>query len=396
LTTASNFIRGNKFQLSFLIFSLSSLIYSLTNSRFIDLHGNCGNDGATYCSMAMGNIEFQPFSRRTLLPKIVGMISKENIVGTFYAFNLFFLILSAVIIYLIQNRINSKYSLVTVGLFILNISTFRMLFVYPVLTDYFAIFLILAFFYSYLYATKYVRLIASISILIMLCFVRENLALTLALSIIVYDILQRKLKFETITYFFISLVFTYISFKQPYSANYVHESNILKNFLISIRGNFADSGNIFRFFYLTLVGVTPLAVAALLYKPMIKSRLTLVSIFSVILIVSQSLLNLGNPESRLMLIPGVLLLFVLFQKNRHPKIIATLIIATVALWDVSQVSDGSYESYLAMFGQPYLPVEFSYSQSLERLEIFALIMFIWGLYEFASLLNRKRKATKFT
>ncbi len=346
--------------------------------------------------MAMGNIEFQPFSRRTLLPKIVGIISKENIVGTFYALNLLFLILSAVIIYLIQNSINSKYNLVTVGLFILNISTFRMLFAYPVLTDYFAIFLILVFFYSYLYTTKYVRVIASISILILLCFVRENLPLTLTLSIIVYDILQRKLKLETIIYFFISLLFTYISFKQPYSANYVHESDILKNFLISIRGNFADSGNVFRFFYLTLVGVTPLAVAALLYKPMFKSRLTLISIFSVIVIVSQSLLNLGNPESRLMLIPGVLLLFVLFQKNRHPKIIATLIIATVALWDVSQFSDGSYESYLAMFGQPYLPVEFSYSQSLERLEIFALIMLIWGLYELVSLLGRKRKATKST
>lgn len=344
--------------------------------------------------MAMGNIEFQPFSRRTLLPKIVGIINNENIVGTFYALNLLFLILSAVIIYLIQNRINSKYNLVTVGLFILNISTFRMLFAYPVLTDYFAIFLILVFFYSYLYATKYVRVIASLSILIMLCFVRENLALTLTLSIIVYDILQRKLKIETITYFIISLVFTYISFKQPYSANYVHESNILKNFLISIKGNFADSGNIFRFFYLTLAGVTPLAIVALFYKPMIKSRLTLISIFSVILIVSQSLLNLGNPESRLMLIPGVLLLFVLFQKNRNPKIIVTLIIATIALWDVSQFSDGSYESYLAMFGQPYLPVEFSYSQSLERLKIFALIMLIWGMYELVSRLDRKRKDTE--
>jgi predicted membrane protein len=95
-----------------------------------------------------------------------------------------------------------------------------------------------------------------------------------------------------------------------------------------------------------------------------------------------------------MLIPGVLLLFVLFQKNRNPKIIVTLIIATIALWDVSQFSDGSYESYLAMFGQPYLPVEFSYSQSLERLKIFALIMLIWGMYELVSRLDRKRKDTE--
>jgi hypothetical protein len=387
---ALSFIQRNKLQVSFFVFSFLSVVYSFTNSKFIDLHGNCGNDGLTYCSMAMGNIEFQPFSRRTLLPKIVGILSKQNIVITFYLLNFLFLILAAVFVYLIQSKINSKFNLVAVGLFMINISTFRMLFSYPVLTDYFAILLILIFFYSFLYCSDKIRAITNISILIMLCFVRENLSLSLSLAIIILNIFQRKIKLETLMYLIISTIFTYISFKQPYTANYVHESNILKNFMISVRGNFVDFGNTYRFFYLTLLGVTPLAVAALFYKPNLKSRFTLISIFSFLLIISQSLLNLGNPESRLMLIPGVLLQFVLFQKINSPKIVTALIIATVALWDVRQFSDGSYESYLAMFGQPYLPVEFSYEQSLERFKVFALIMLIWVLYEFSMRIGKKR------
>jgi hypothetical protein len=391
---ALNFIQSNKLQVSFLIFSFISLAYSFKNSKFIELNGNCGNDGSTYCSMAMGNIEFQPYSRRTLLPKIVGMISKENVVTTFYLLNFTFLILAAIFLCLIQNKINSKFNLVTLGLFMINISTFRMLFSYPVLTDYFAILLILIFFYSYLFFHDNYRIITIISILIMLCFVRENLSLTLSLSMLILSILQRKIKLETLVYLITSIIFTYLSFKQPFTVNYVHESSVLKNFIISVRGNFADFGNTYRFFYLTLMGVTPVAVAALFYKPSLKNRLTLVSIFSSILIISHSLLNLGNPESRLMLIPGVLLQLVIFQKVKSPKMITALIIATVVLWEVRQFSDGSYESYLAMFGQPYLPVEFSYSQSLERLKIFVLIMLIWAFCEVFARIVRRRKGAR--
>jgi len=385
-----SFIQKNKLQVSFFVFSFISLIYSYINTKFIDLHGNCGNDGLTYCSMAMGNIEFQPYSRRTLLPKIVGSLNKDNIVITFYLLNFAFLILATIFIYLIQSKINSKFNLVAVGLFMINISTFRMLFSYPVLTDYFAIMLILIFFYAYLYCNDKIRIITTISILITLCFVRENLSLTLSLSIFILNIFQRKIKIETLAFLIISFIFTYLSFKQPYTANYVHESNVIKNFIISVRGNFADFENTYRFFYLTLMGVTPLAVAALFYKPNLKNRFTLISIFSIILIISQSLLNLGNPESRLMLIPGVLLQFILFQKIKSPKVVIALIIATVVLWDVRQFSDGSYESYLAMFGQPYLPVEFSYGQSMERFKVFTLIMLIWVFYEFSARIVKKR------
>jgi hypothetical protein len=250
--------------------------------------------------------------------------------------------------------------------------------------------LILIFFYAYLYCNDKIRIITTISILITLCFVRENLSLTLSLSIFILNIFQRKIKIETLAFLIISFIFTYLSFKQPYTANYVHESNVIKNFIISVRGNFADFENTYRFFYLTLMGVTPLAVAALFYKPNLKNRFTLISIFSIILIISQSLLNLGNPESRLMLIPGVLLQFILFQKIKSPKVVIALIIATVVLWDVRQFSDGSYESYLAMFGQPYLPVEFSYGQSMERFKVFTLIMLIWVFYEFSARIVKKR------
>ena len=52
--------------------------YWFINSKIIELNGGCGNDGLTYCSMALGNIEFAPFSRRTFCHWIAILFSITN------------------------------------------------------------------------------------------------------------------------------------------------------------------------------------------------------------------------------------------------------------------------------------------------------------------------------
>ncbi len=67
--------------LLFLFVSLMVLLFQFKKSRFIEINGWCGNDGSVYCSMARGNVEFEPFSRRTLLPVRVRLTKQEDVLS---------------------------------------------------------------------------------------------------------------------------------------------------------------------------------------------------------------------------------------------------------------------------------------------------------------------------
>lgn len=386
---SSRFSVQQRINLSFFILSVATVAYSFLKSNFIELNGQCGNDGLTYCSMAQGNIEFKPFSRRTFLPFLVGIISKSHIVTTFFILNSIFLVFTAVLIYLFQSKMNSQYNLLPVSLFLLNISTFRMLFAYPVLTDFLAIFLVVLFFYLYIFFRNSSKYIFLISILIILCFVRENLSVTLSASLIISDFLLKKIKIQNIIIFIISCVFTYISFRQPSSENYVHESNLFKVFLISIQGNFDNYETVFKLLYLTFVGLSPIALYSFFLLRKVNNNLIPLIIFSILILISQINLNLANPEPRLMLIPSVLMPFVFFAKTRNFRLIAILFIATFSYWDFRQFSNGKYESYLEMFGQPYLSFSFNYEQFVDRFLLFFGLLAIWTIFEVIILIKNK-------
>lgn len=377
LSISGRFNSQQKFNFFVFSFSIAVLIYSFLKSNFIEINGQCGNDGLTYCSMARGNIEFEPFSRRTFLPYIVGSISQDHIVLTFFSLNFIFLTSSAILIYVFQSKLNSNYSLLPISLFLINISTYRMLFAYPVLTDFLAIFLVLIFFYVYILLKNNLSYTILISILIILCFVRENLSITIAISIIISELIQKKFKVHSIIYLIVSIIFTYISFNQPSTENFVHESNLYKVFLISINGNFDNYETIFKFLYLTFIGLGPFAVFSFFLLRKINFKLLPIVIFSLLIFATQSNLNLANPEPRLMLIPSVLLPFIFFEKIRNIQLVILLFLATIAFWDVRQYSDGNYESYLEMFGQPYLSFDFNYEQFVSRILLFCGFLAFW-------------------
>lgn len=366
----NKFQASEKLGLALILISVILIPYWFYNSKIIELHGGCGNDGLTYCSMALGNIEFAPFSRRTLLPFIVNLLGFSDIVYTFYILNIIFILVSILYAFLLISKLNYKNRFIIVGLILLNPHITRWLFSYPVVTDYLGLMLAIMFFYYFLALKSNTQKILLLGvILILLSFVRENIPLTIILGLIIWSIYSRKDYLVTIILSLVSIISTLISFNQPATLNTVQETSLTKLAKDQILFFTENLSNLLMLFYFIFFGLTFLALRALFILPSRGEKIG--GLFISFLAMSISGPLFGG-EARHFVIGGILLQIYFLIKVGNPKTIVFYLLPTIAFWNLWSTSNGSIESFMAVFGQRFAPLSVTYQLVLTG-------MLQWGL-----------------
>lgn len=81
-----------------------TIAWSFINTNILEVGDNCGFDGRIYCLMAKGEVAFEPYSRRTALPFLVGLFDFKDTYLGFYLINSIFLIFSIILLNLIIKK----------------------------------------------------------------------------------------------------------------------------------------------------------------------------------------------------------------------------------------------------------------------------------------------------
>jgi hypothetical protein len=352
------------------------LLNSLIRSKVINENSNCGWDGAIYCAMARNELGYEPFSRRTLLPSIVRLIPGTPTYKDFYFLNLIFSLLAIFFAYKLISHINLKSRWIFIALLIVNPSFIRMLVTYPVLTDYLALLLIMLFFYVHYSKSGNLWLSLNYIIVSLLAFVRENLSITIGISILISEIINRNKLSKSLIFFAFTVFVTFLSFQQPTtSPTSTIGSSISSVVLFWVIENSKDFNQLIRFIYLLILGIGVTGLFGIFQGRSILSKYKLLYIFSLILFVSGAFL--GGDNARISSIPGVLLtlLWLLYEKSEsRKKIILTL---TIVLWMPFYFSDGTNESYFYMYAQRATAFQVTTDQITSFLGFtFGLLLFV--------------------
>lgn len=351
---SKNYSTNEFIGLSLSFLSVVLTIYWFLKSRIIDLNGGCGNDGLTYCSMALGNLEFEPFTRRTFLPAIVKFLGFENIVLTFYTLNSIFILGSIYFSYLILKKFNYKNRFLIVGLILLNPHIIRWLFAYPVVTDFLGLMLVSMFFYYFLIIQRQeTRIIVLSSILIILCFVRENVPLIMGAGILLWSLYVKRRVIESILLTLIAVLFTIISFGQPSTINTVQETNLVELAKDQISFFTQSPQNFLMFVYFVFFGLTLLAIKAISLIP--KSSDSYGGIYLALLAMTITSPLFGG-EARHFVLASIIFQIYFLLKVDDPRVISFYLISTIAFWNLGSFGDGSIESFNNLYGQRFIPI----------------------------------------
>jgi hypothetical protein len=251
-----------------------------------------------------------------------------------------------------------------------------MLVTYPVLTDYLALLLIMLFFYVHYSKSGNLWLSLNYIIVSALAFVRENLSLTIGISILISEIINRNKLSKSLIFFAFTVFVTFLSFQQPTtSPTSTIGSSISSVVLFWVIENSKDFNQLIRFIYLLILGIGVTGLFGIFQGRSILSKYKLLYIFSLILFVSGAFL--GGDNARISSIPGVLLtlLWLLYEKSESRKKI--ILILTIFLWMPFYYSDGTNESYFYMYAQRATAFQVTTDQITSFLGFtFGLLLFV--------------------
>ena len=379
------YLKCNRYFLFFLL-SLSLVPYWFSNSRIIDLNGGCGNDGLTYCSMALGNIEFAPFSRRTLLPGLIHLLGLKNILYSFYFFNIVFILGSFILLYLIMKKVNVSYNYLVLSLFILNPHILRWLFSYPVMTDFLGLFIILAFIYFNINSENKNKYFITTSLLIILCFVRENAPITLSFGYLAWSVISKKEVKQNLIQFIISIIFTLISFNQPSTLNTVQETNFFKIAEDQLNYFLGDWKHFILFIFFFLYGFGVFSIASLSKLPRKENLFGGMYFSALIMLLSAPLLG---GEARHFVIPGILMLIYFFSTKSYLNYVFVLLLVQISFWYLGAYADGTIESFSILFGQRFT----NFENTVDLIKLGGVQLVVFGLIYLAFIVLKKVKTS---
>ena len=100
-----NLAKSNFFSLINLIIGIVTVVFSFLNTNVLEVGNKCGFDGRIYCLMAKGELVFEPYSRRTILPYLAGLLKFDLLYLNFYLLNAIFMIASTILLFLIIKKI---------------------------------------------------------------------------------------------------------------------------------------------------------------------------------------------------------------------------------------------------------------------------------------------------
>lgn len=366
-----------------------TIAWSFINTNILEVGDNCGFDGRIYCLMAKGEVAFEPYSRRTALPFLVGLFDFKDTYLGFYLINSIFLIFSIILLNLIIKKINSKYRILILSIFLVNPHTFRMLFSAPVLVDFLALMLILLLIYLSFKNRSIGTEIFLLAILTFLVFVRENLSITYIFSLFIVNLLEyyrhdvsiRKVVLAFFEFIYI-LIITYLAFLQPKidPPNYVPKTEILEVIKYWFLETVASGPNFLRVIFLTVFGLGIFGIIGITnYKFLFQNstQIKILYLFSIMLTLSS--IFLGGDTARILLIPSVIFTLIYFMREVDSKNLTLFFVLALVLWVPWAYSTGSEESFLTIYGQRYLSPNIALSQFAQFL---ALGLLISGVYFF--------------
>lgn len=370
---------SKKFSLIYL--SLCVYIFYVTiKSKPLNINSNCGFDGSLYCKIALGEVVFEPYSRRTFLPKVISLfpINEDSVYKYFYFINLLIIFCTIILLFLFFLKDKNNNFIYLIILLSFNPNFFRMLESMPVMLDFLALFLTLIYIYIYYTNNQRKYLVFLISIITILVFTRENIPLLLTFSILVHSIILNQKKINYILFnsiiFVYSIFITIVSFSQPSisAPSYVPNTDINKVLIYWLSNIFNSTDDFFRFIYLTFIGLGFLGIVAIMKWRQAMGLHGYIYIFSLLSVISGILL--GGDTARIMFIPLVTLSLNFLLKHNINSHLLMGIGLTIIFWDPLQYSNGSEFLFLQMYGQRYL--EFTVYEQQLRNSIGWSILFI--------------------
>ena len=366
-------ITSNKhFYTLFYLITILTFFNSLIRSRVLKENSNCGFDGEIYCSMARGELGFEPYSRRTLLPTLTQLISTNPTFQHFYIINSIICVLIIFIIWKFMRKINPENTYIFIAILILNPSFVRMLFVYPVLTDFLALLLVIVLFYNYFIKDGFFWEMISYAAVAALVFVRENISLTFAISLIISNVMHKKKLGKSIFFLTFTIILTYLSFQQESrpSPDQSIDTSIYGVIVYWLIENTKDFESITRFVYLLILGIGISGLAGIMGIRTIFTQYRVIYIFALILFVSGAFL--GGDNARISSISGILFSFIWLLRVKNQLSKKIILVLTLILWMPLYASDGTNESYFYMYAQRVLGFEVTVGQ-VSRFLLLSLI-----------------------
>lgn len=381
-----------------IIFSFFSVVYSYLNTRPLSVGDYCGYDGRIYCLMANGDTVFEPYSRRTLLPYVISLLSNKPDYLTFYFINTLFVIFSLFLMYIFQQKNDNLIKLVVITTFLINPFTLRMLFSSPVLVDFLALTLVLLVIFLYTLQNRFLTKILVLILLSMLVFVRENISITFAFSVFLVDLFYflkarntKKFPLWELNQFFLISAVTFFAFQQPNisAPSYVPKTGILDVITYWTTDIFLTFDYFLRFIYLVILGLGVFGIFGLLkiysFRSINQTDQTIL-VFGTLLTLTS--LILGGDTSRILMIPGIVFTLILFRQKVKIKNLSLLFMINLILWNPLNYSNGEESSYLELYGQRYLDPSVAIGQFREFLLTATLIFLVHLMYLFFRKVNK--------
>lgn len=376
-----------KYKKEFLVYLtlIFYLVYVFYMTKPLNLNSNCGFDGSLYCKIALGEIVFEPYSRRTFLPKLISLfpITADTVYIYFYVINLFIIIATLFIIYLFFAKLKNNNFIYIFILVIFNPNFLRMLESMPVMLDFLALFLTLVYFFIY-YTKKEKKLFwVLIGVITILAFTRENLPILLTFSTFIYNIISNWKNFKKEIYNFLYFVYaiciTYVSFKQASIAapTYVPNTDLNNVLIYWFLDIFKTTDDFFRFIYLFFIGLSLIGITSLISWKQFFGETGYIYIFSFLNVFSG--LILGGDTARIMFIPFVTLALIYLLNKKMNSFSRLIIWLSVISWNPLQYSDGTEDHFLKMYGQRY--IDFAvYEQQLQQIVFWSIVVMIIFLF----------------
>lgn len=375
------------------------IFYVFYRTNPLNLNSNCGFDGSLYCKIALGELVFEPYSRRTFIPKLISLfpITNESVYQYFYFFNLFVIIGTISFLFWFFLKLKNSNFIYLLILLIFNPNFLRMLESMPVMLDFFALLFVLIYFSIYYTNNQKKFLIILISIVTVLAFTRENLPILITFSIFTHSIVFHFKNFKSTLFNLIILIYTifitFISFKQSSidAPNYVPDTEIKNVLIFWLQDIIRSPDDFFRFIYLLFIGLGFIGIMSLISWKQIIGVNGYIYLFSFLSVISGVLL--GGDTARIMFIPFVTLTLIYLTNKKMNTRTLLLICLTIISWNPMQFSDGSEFSFLQMYGQRYLDFAV-YKQQMQQIvfnSIFFIILFLVGnaIYDYLRTKNGK-------
>ena len=256
------------------------------------------------------------------------------------------------------------------------------------MTDFLGLLLILSFIYFYVSIDKNNKYYILASILIILCFVRENAPLTLTIGYTIWALLTKKNIFENFILLVISTIFTFISFKQPSTINTVQETNVLVIARQQLQYFTDNQNNFLLFIFFIIFGFSIYSLFGMFILPKKNNPLGGLYVTSVIMVISAPLLG---GEARHFVIPGILMLIYFFSSNKNQKLVLPLSIVQLSFWYLGAYADGSIESFMILFGQRFSEFESTWNLiRIAGLQILIVTPICFGLKHFLATISQNK------